>query len=412
MSVGATAALTPVQENAIARSNAFLYATCQAFNGSAAPVSIALGGIVGSYLLAADKSLATAPVTGFNLGVALAAIPAAMLMRKIGRKHGFMIGSMIGIVGLAISAWAIIAHSFWLFAFGLMISGSSQGFAQQYRFAAADRGTADFKAKAISWVLVGGIAAAIIGPQTVIFAKDLLLPVPFAGAFLAATIWLAGSLVVLSFLAPSAPPNEQAVEASKPARPLGEIMRQPRFIVAVTCGTTAYALMSFVMTAAPLAMIGCGFSETQATLGIQWHVMAMFAPSFFTGKLIGRYGKERIVALGMIILVACAFVALAGLNLANFWIALVLLGIGWNFGFIGATAMLTDTYRPEEKAKTQGANDFILFGTVALASLMSGQILNAFGWDALNWIILPFVALALISLWWLARHRDDAVLPA
>jgi len=404
--------LTPEQENAVARKNAMLYAACQAFNGAAAPISISLGAIVGSYLLGADKSLATAPVTGFNIGMALVALPAAMLMRSVGRKYGFMTGAMIGIAGLAVSAWAVIIHSFWLFFFGLLLNGMSGGFTQQFRFAAADRGTPDYKAKAISWVLVGGVAAAIIGPQTVIWGKDLLAPIPFAGAFLAGTGLFCVSLVVMSFLEPSVPADLKAAAQKSTGRPLSEIMRQPRYIVAVVCGTVSFAIMSFVMTAAPLAMIGCGFNETQATLGIQWHVLAMFAPSFFTGNLIARFGKERVVGAGLLILIGCAAVALAGIDLAHFWVSLILLGLGWNFGFIGATAMLTDCYRPEEKNKAQGANDLILFGTVAFASLMSGQILNAYGWDALNWIILPFIAAALVSLWWLARTPPEATASA
>ena len=404
MTVHATTVLTPAEENAIARRNALLYAACQAFGGAAAPLNFALGAIAGSYLLGPGKALATAPVTGYTLGVALGALPAAMLMRVVGRKRGFMAGALIGIGGLLFATWALTVHSFWLFCAALMVNGVSGAFVQQYRFAAADRGTADFKARAISWVLVGGIAAAVLGPQTVIHTKDLLLPVPFAGAFLSGVALLLASLVVMLFLAPSTPlPPAADGAAPSTGRPLGQILRQPRFGVAVLCGTAAYALMSLVMTAAPLAMIGCGFTAEASTLGIQWHVLAMFVPSFFTGRLIARFGKARIVATGLLILVACAGVALMGVELAHFWGALVLLGIGWNFGFIGATAMLTETYRPEEKGKAQGANDFILFGTVALASFASGQLLNAWGWGTVNAIIFPVVLASLGALLWLAR---------
>ena len=396
--------LTPQEENAVARKNAALYAACQSLNGAAAPINIALGGIVGSYLLAADKSLATAPVTGFNLGVALGALPAAMIMRRIGRRYGFMSGAVIGIFGLLFSATAIWMHSFVMFCVGLMLNGMAGAFTQQYRFAAADRGTPDFKAKAISWVLVGGIAAAVIGPQVVIWTKDLLSPIPFAGAFLTGTLLFAASIVVMSFLDPSVPVKPKAGEIRDTGRPLPEIMMQPRFIVAVVCGTASYALMSFVMTAAPLAMLGCGFSQTDSTLGIQWHVLAMFGPSFFTGNLITRFGKETIVATGLIVLLACAFVALMGVELMHFWGSLILLGIGWNFAFIGATSMVTETYTPAEKNKAQGANDFILFGTVALASLMSGLTLNHFGWNVINMIVFPVVGIGLIALGWLVLH--------
>ena len=397
-------ALSADEENAVARRNALLYAACQAFGGAAAPLNFALGAIAGSYLLGPDKALATAPVTGYTLGVALGALPAAMLMRAVGRKRGFMTGALIGIAGLGFATWALTVHSFWLFCAALMVNGFSGAFVQQYRFAAADRGQADFKAKAISWVLVGGIAAAVLGPQTVIWTKDLLLPVPFAGAFLSGIGLLVASLIVMAFLAPSVPVRTPiGVVAADTGRPLGEILRQPRFGVAVLCGTAAYALMSLVMTAAPLAMIGCGFTADESTLGIQWHVLAMFGPSFFTGSLIARFGKPRIVATGLLILIACAVVALMGIELAHFWGALILLGIGWNFGFIGATAMVTETYRPEEKGKAQGANDFILFGTVAFASFASGQLLNAWGWGTVNAIVFPVVLVSLGALVWLAR---------
>jgi MFS family permease len=399
--------LSAAEENAVARRSAFLYAACQAFNGAAAPISISLAGLAGSYMLGNDKSLATAPVTGFMVGLALAALPAALLMRRIGRRRGFMVGAVIGIAGMLLAAYAIVRHDFWFFAAALVVTGSAAGFTQQYRFAAADRGTPDFKPKAISWVLAGGVAAAIIGPQVVLATRDLLAPVPFAGAFLSGTLLFAVSLVILSFLAPSGYAEGRAAEpvVTSGGRSLSEIITQPRFVVAVLCATTSYAVMSFLMTAAPLAMIGCGFTVNESTLGIQWHVMAMFAPSFFTGNLISRFGKETIVAIGLVILAICAVVALMGIELTHFWGSLILLGLGWNFGFIGATSMITETYRPEEKAKAQGANDFILFTTVAFASFMSGKTLNAYGWEVINLSVFPIITLALIALGWLVLAR-------
>jgi len=400
-----TAVLTDDEENAVARKNAMLLSVCQAVNASAAPLSIALGGLVGSYLLGADKSLATAPITGFNVGVALMSLPAAMLMRRIGRKNGFMSGAVIGMIAMLVAVQAIRVQSFWLFVLALAMAGASNSFVQQYRFAAADRGTKEFKAKAISWVLLGGIAAAIIGPQVILNFRDFLAPVPFAGAFLWGTGLFALSLIVMQFLEPGHPPKSAEELADKPQRPLIEIISQPRFVVAVLCGTSSYALMSYVMTAAPLAMIACGFDIDDATWGIQWHVMAMFAPSFFTGHLIARFGKETIMATGLFILVACALVGLNGITLAHFYIGLILLGVGWNFGFIGATAMVTDCYEPHEKNKAQGANDFILFGSVALASLLSGFTLNHMGWEFINWIVFPVVGICLISLMWLKGRQ-------
>ncbi len=396
---------SPVDPNRSARRNALLLSCAQALTGAAAPISIALGGLAGFHLLGADKSLATAPVTGYNIGVALMALPAAMLMARIGRRFGFMTGAGIGMLGMLLSTFAIMQDNFWLFCCGMLINGSGGAFTQQYRFAAADQGTADFKPKAISWVLAGGLFAAVIGPQTAIHMRDYFAPVQFAGAFFAGSfLWIAGA-IVLSLLKFDKPPTKAERNATHSGRPLFEIMAQPKFIVSVVCAVGSYALMSFVMTGAPLAMVAHGHHQDQATMGIQWHVMAMFGPSFFTGNLIARFGKERIVAIGMFILVACAAVALSGLDLSHFYLSLVLLGIGWNFGFIGATAMLTDTYRPEEKAKAQGANDLVLFGSVAFASLMSGHTLNTYGWDMINLIVFPIVAICLLSLGWLALRN-------
>ncbi|EFL90524.1 MFS transporter [Ahrensia sp. R2A130] len=408
---GAPQAQIDIDPNASAKRNALLLSLAQAVCGSAAPISIALGGLAGLYLLGADKSLATAPVTGYNLGVALMALPAAMFMARVGRRLGFMFGSVIGICGSLLCSYALIQADFWMFCIGMAMSGGGSSFVQQFRFAAADQGTPDFKPKAISWVLAGGIFAAIIGPQTAIYFRDFFAPIEFAGAYFAgAFLWLAG-VFVLSMLRFERPATKAERAGADKGRPLMEIMAQPRFMVSVLCATGSYALMSFVMTGAPLAMAMCGFSPDDSTWGIQWHVMAMFGPSFFTGNLIARYGKEKIVAIGMALLIACALVGLSGITLGNFYIALILLGVGWNFGFIGATAMLTDCYEPSEKSKAQGANDFILFGFVAFGSFMSGQTLNTFGeggWDAINMVVFPVVALCLGSLGWLALKTRRA----
>ncbi len=394
--------------NASARRNALILSVAQAFNGAGPPIAISLGGLAGFMMLGADKSLATAPVTGYNVGVALAALPAAMLMGRIGRRYGFMTGALGTLSGMLICGWSLMILNFWLFAVGMLLIGVGAAFVHQYRFAAADQGDASFKPKAISWVLAGGIGAAIIGPQLVIWAKDLMLPIQFAGAFFAGVGLPIIGIVILSFLRFDAPMTRAERQLEDTGRPLTQIMTQPRFMVSVVCAVGSYALMSFVMTGAPLAMVSCGISTTNATLGIQWHVIAMFAPSFFTGNLIARFGKEKIVAIGLIILAVCAGVALSGLELWKFWLALVLLGIGWNFGFIGATAMLTETYRPEEKSKAQGANDFLLFGCVAFASLMSGRVLNAWGWATLNTIVFPVVAICLALLAYLVWSERRA----
>lgn len=394
--------LSDEAENSIAKKNAILYSLCQALISSAAPLCIALGGIVGASLLGENKSLATLPVTGFNVGVALASIPAAMLMRRIGRRNGFRSGAVFGILSLCLVIFSLYQSSFWLFALGVLGMGCSNSFAQQFRFAAADRGTKDFKPKAISIVLIGGIAAGVVGPQLILHFKDFLAPVPFAGAFLWAISLFFLALIVMQFLAPGNQSDQSVAIDETNARSTSEIILQPKFLVAVLCGTASYALMSYVMTAAPLAMVHHGFTVDHATWGIQWHVIAMFAPSFFTGNLIAKFGKEKIVATGLIILILGAIIALQGADLSHFYISLILLGLGWNFGFIGATSMLTDTYHPNEKSKAQGANDFILFSTVAFASLMSGFSLNIYGWNFINWIVFPVVAIALASLVWLS----------
>ena len=389
---------TPAEREA--RRTALILAAAQAIVGSAAVVAFSLGAIAGHHLLDADKSLATAPITGFNLGVALGAIPAAWIIRTLGQRNGFQVGTLITALGGTLATFALFQSSFWTFAVALMVIGLGGAFVQQFRFAAADNAPPEFKARAISFVLAGGVFTAIVGPQVVIFTRELLAPVMFAGAFVA-VIFLA--LIGMAILFWLRLPVKQAgstanVIAERPARPLSEIVAQPRFIVALICAVGSFCLMTFVMTGAPLAMVGCGFSPDEATLGISWHVMAMFGPSFFTGPLIARFGKERIVTFGMLLLVGCALVALSGIALWQFWTSLILLGLGWNFAFIGATAMVAETYAESEKGKVQGFHDFVLFGSVAFASLMSGNVYNAWGWDMLNWVIFPVVLACLSAL--------------
>ena len=396
-----------------AKRAALTLAVAQAIIGSAAPVSISMGALAGVYLLGADKSLATAPVTAFSVGVALGALPAGWLARRIGQKYAFMFGSLVTSLGGAFAAAALFQGSFWMFVAALLLIGNGGGFVQQFRFAAADNSPHAFKAKAISWVLGGGIISAVLGPQSVIFTRDMFLPVQFAGSYFAIIgFGLIGFLILMSLKLTTNLPAKPVVNVDgshDTGRPLGDIIRQPKFMVALVCAVGSYALMSLVMTGAPLAMVGCGFTANEATLGIQWHVLAMFGPSFFTGNLIARFGKERIVAAGLVILIACAGVALFGIQLWNFWLSLVLLGLGWNFAFIGATAMVTDCYRPEEKGKVQSFHDFVLFGSVALASLMSGKIFLVWGWEALNYMILPVTGICLIALFWLMNTKRQMV---
>lgn len=393
-----------------ARRNVGLLAVAQAILGSAPPLAFAVGGLAGFQMLGADKSLATAPLTGFNVGVAVGAVVVAAASRVLGRRESFMVGALMGALGSALAAFSLIQSNFWLFAFSLMLMGISGGFTQKIRFAAADASPSFYKGKAISWILAAGIISAIAGPQIAIWLKDALAPVTFAGAFLGMVPLLLCAIAVLFFLRlPTI--AEKKAEAAGPTRPLSEIVMTQRFLTGMICGISSYALMTFMMTGAPLAMvIGCGFSSELATLGIQWHVIAMFAPSFFTGVLITKFGAEKVVAAGLLSLMACAVVAHWGIELWNFWGALVLLGIGWNFGFIGATAIVASSYRPAEADKVQGFHDIILFSTVALSSFSSGKVFTAFGWSVMNLIIWPVTIACLILV--LLQLRAAARKPA
>lgn len=392
------------------RRNALVLAAAQAIIGSANPVALSVGGLVGYGLLGEDKSLATAPVTAFIFGMAVGALPAAAIIRTIGQRSGFLTGTLITAFGGVVATMALLHFNFWLFAAALAALGVGNAFVQQFRFAAADNAPREFKAQAISFVLAGGVVTALLGPQIVIFTREMLQPVMFAGSFASIIVLAAVGALILLFLKP--PSNSARISSTPdlPARPLGEIVSEPRFFAAMVCGVGSYALMSFVMTGAPLAMVGCGFTTDEATLGISWHVMAMFAPSFFTGRLIQRYGAETIVAIGLGLLVLCAIVALSGIQLWQFWTALILLGIGWNFGFIGSTAIVAETYRPSEKGKVQGFHDLVLFSSVAFASLMAGATYNAWGWEMLNWVVFPvcFVCLAALGVVAFSRKRTVA----
>lgn len=390
-----------------ARRNVLLLTLAQAILGSAGPLSFSVGALAGYQLLGADKSLATAPLTGFNIGVALGAVAVALAARFLGRKAGFVLGALLCSTGGALAAVALFRIDFWLFALGLMLIGLAGGFTQKIRFAAADASPSFYKPKAISWILAGGVVSAIVGPQLAIFGKDVLAPVTFAGTFIALVPLGLLAAGILCFL--KLPEVKQTVSSAQ-ARPLFEIVATRRFITGMICGIGSYALMTFMMTGAPLAMvIGCGFPSELATLGIQWHVLAMFGPSFFTGVLITRFGAEKVVAAGLVILMACAIVAHMGVELWNFWLALILLGAGWNFGFIGATSIVSSSYRPHEADKVQGFHDIILFGTVAVSSFSSGQVFTAWGWSVMNLVIWPVAGFCIILVLTLIFSRTQKV---
>jgi len=381
--------------------NAIVLSLAQAFNGSIGAIAISLGALGGAWLVPDKLAFATLPVAAYSAGSAIFAMPVAFLGRKFGRKVSFIIGAIIGIFGALLSMLALQQGAFGLFCTSYLLVGGAGAFVQQYRFAAADTGSDKFKSRAISWVLTGGVLAAFIGTEVVLRTKDLFLPLPFAGAFAGMAGLLLAGIGVLLFLKPVGRSHSDEGKTSAYARPISEITRQPVFIVALLCAVASYALMTFMMTGAPLAMKHHGHTEAEAVLGIRWHVLAMFGPSFFTGALIVRFGKLPIIAIGLVLLIVSSGVALAGLELWNFWTSLVFLGVGWNFGFIGATTLLGEAYHEAEKNKVQGLHDFILFTLVATASLASGVTLNSYGWSGIAVVIFPVSILAALSLLWL-----------
>ena len=401
MSAAADAATHPLIDDALARRNALVLACTQALAGANNTVLIATGAIVGA-MLAPEKIYATVPISIYVIGLWLGTLPTGMVARHYGRRTAFQVGTLCGVITGLICCVAVLKGSFLIFTIGAFFSGLYAAAHQAYRFAAADTASDAFKPKAISWVLIGGIFAAVIGAQLVIATKDLWPPYLFAATYLAqsAVAILAG--LMLMFLKIPRPP---AMTAAGRGRPMSEIARQPKFAVAVVCGIASYAMMNMVMTAAPLAMIECNHTVTDAALGLQWHVLGMYVPSFFTGALIVRFGVERVIAAGFILLLASAAVSIAGITLWHFWVGLALLGMGWNLAFIGATALVTETHRPEERNRVQSFNDFLIFGSMAIGSFASGKVLALFGWAAVNEIVFPVVIGAGAMLFWLALRE-------
>jgi MFS family permease len=387
---------SPDAGDVLARRNAFTLAVASGLAGANATIVYATGGIIGQSL-ASTAMLATLPASVFMLGTMLATLPVAQAAQRFGRRATFMAGNIIGAWAGILGALGVYLGSFLIFCIGATLAGAYQAVVQSYRYAAADTATPAFRPKAISWVLTGGVAAAFIGPQLVIWTKELMLPHLFLATFFAQA-----AVAILAITATSRFVDQKPEEAlTGEMRPLGELLRQKRLVVAIACGTISQALMNFVMTAAPLAMVQCGHSITDAALGIQWHVIAMFAPSFYTGQLIQRFGKERMIIVGMVILIGCAAANLHGLTVMNFWIGLALLGLGWNFAFVAATAMVTECHRPSERARVQGFNDFTIFGVTTCGSLMAGFLLATVGWATINWLLLPVTLLGIAAVVWL-----------
>jgi len=380
--------------------NVLVLASCQALNVTGNVTLISLNGLAG-HVLADNKALATLPVTAWVLGSALATMPVSLLMHRVGRARGFMLGAVIGMLGAVLCAAAIQLHDFWLFCAGNFVCGAYNAGAGYYRFAAADSATADGKERAISLVLTGGLIGGVLGPEASKITKDLLAT-PFLGSY--ASLLVLQALVILLVQQLQIPPLTKA-EQAEGGRPLGTLARQPVYLVAVLAGSVAYAVMNLLMTATPLAMQSCHHSYSDSAFVIEWHVLGMYAPAFFTGSLIKRFGVLEIMLTGVALNLACVGIALSGVDLPHFWTALVLLGIGWNFLFVGGTTLLTEAYTPVERAKAQGLNDAVMFASMGVSSASAGLLVTSAGWQMVNYASLPFLAMVALAILALRMSR-------
>jgi MFS family permease len=379
------------------RRNVLILAICQAMGATGTSMLAAVASLVG-YSLVEDKSLATLPIAVQWTATMCTTIPASHLMRRIGRRAGLSVGALSLIIGGILGYYAIASSSFELFLLASIFTGVAVAFMQYYRFAAVDAVPENFRSKAISLVLAGGVVAAVLGGEVAKASFDWFLPYVYAGCYVALAVI---GLLVLVALQGVRIPRLSAAQLRSSGRPLSAIARQPAFIVAVLAGALSYGSMVLVMTATPLAMGAGGFVFTDSATVIQWHVLAMFGPSFFTGALIQRFGVHAIILLGTVLMFLALFINLAGVSFMNFWAGLVLVGLGWNFMFVGGSTLLTSTYTIEERAKVQAANDFTVFPTSALAAFGSGALLTTLGWEGVNGGVAPAMAIALVAVIWL-----------
>ena len=402
-------ATEPHRTGATARTNLTVLVGAQAILGSQMPIHFIIGGLAGQ-VLTTEKCWATLPISMTVISTMVSAPMISNLMQRYGRRAGFLLGAAGGATGGAIAAYALMIGSFALFLVGSFFIGfymASQGF---LRFAAADTSTDDFRPKAISYTLAGGLVAALVGPQLVKVTSDALI-VPFMGGYL--TIMVLNIVGALGFFWLRIPKPKTVSKSEYRGRTRMELLRSPRILTAMVCAMVSYALMNLVMTSTPLAVVGCGYTQNDAANVVSAHVIAMFAPSFFTGHLIARFGAERIIAIGLGLLACAGGVALSGVELGNFFVTLMLLGLGWNFGFIGSTTLLASENRPEEQGRIQGMNDFAVFGLVSVASVSSGGLMNCAGsdavqgWMAVNLAMLPLLLIAttvLVRFVWRGRQ--------
>lgn len=377
----------------------YLLATCQALLMSGSSLLITASALV-CLTLTEDKTLVTLPLSLQFLAQMLTSIPASLLMGKWGRRTGFMFGSLFGIAGGSLAVYAVFTTNFWLFALASFSIGIFNGFGTYFRFAAVEVVNIVNRAKAISYVMVGGVIAAFIGPNLANFGRGMIDQIPFVGGFVYVTGLYVLIFVVLFFIRL---PSASIADSNDTGRPLREIALQPTYIVAVICGMLGYGVMTYVMTATPLAMNHHHHEFDQTAFVIQWHVLAMFAPSFFTGSIIQKFGVIKVMVTGAVLALVCTLINLSGTSVWHFWVALVALGISWNFLFIGASTLLTETYNPEETAKSQALNDFLVFSMVTIASLSAGIFQNKFGWESVNIGGILFVGVILVSIFWLVK---------
>ncbi|MEX2144664.1 MAG: MFS transporter [Anaerolineales bacterium] len=370
--------------------NVILLALCQALGMAGPGTIVLLGGIIGAQL-APNPGLATLPASLGVVSMALMSIPASLLMRRIGRKRGFMLGFLLAAIGALLAAYAIAQQNFALFCVAILFIGQNSAFILQFRFAAAESVGAPFAARAISMVLLGGIAAGYLGPELAQRSQSWLPAGLYTGSFVALAVLYVGAIVLLSLLRDIRPAK---IEGELAGRPLGQIARQPAALTAVLAGVVSYGLMTFVMTATPVHMHSTGFDLGSTAWVIQSHIIAMYAPSLFTGFLLERLGTLRIMLAGTLLMIGSNTVALLGVDLMHYWGALVLLGLGWNMLFVGATVLLTTVYRPQERFKVQAANDFTIFAMQAISSFSAGAVLNSTGWLTINWFALSLLLVA------------------
>lgn len=388
----------------IQNANIWRLSIAQALAGANSVVVFATGAIVGDQL-APTPMLATLPISIFVMGMAACTLPVGAIAQRYGRRAAFLLGTGAGVLTGLLSTLAVMMSSFWLFCLATFFGGGYAAVVLSFRFAAADGLQPQRRARALSLVMAGGVAAGVVGPQLVTWSMDLWPAHRFAATFLVQAAVAAVSALVLFGIRLPMP----TAAKTNGGRSLTAIALQPRFMAAVICGAVSYMLMNFLMTAAPLAMHMSGHSQASANLGLQWHVIAMYAPSFFTGSLIARFGAGRVATVGLVLTGVSAAIGLGGIDVMHFWWSLILLGLGWNFGFLGASTLILECHGPEETTRVQSFNDFIVFGVMALGSFSSGGLLSAYGWNAVLWVSFVPLALAFVALALAMRRKPTAL---